>query len=115
PSQSINHFKVISNTHFHFQRNVLEIDLGYQYNQRQELSEPHNHGTGPAPDGTTALQLDLHTYTANLRYKFHPGEHLDIIAGVSAQHQENSRSGFEFLIPNYRVTHTGIYLFAENK
>ncbi len=115
PKQTINHFKIVSNTHFHFHRNILEVDLGYQNNRRQELSLPHAHGNGPAPEGNLALQLDLHTLTGNVRYKFHPVEPWEVIAGVSVQHQENVRDGYEFLIPGYKVTQGGVYLFSEYK
>ncbi len=113
PRQMINHFKAVSNTHFHFHRNILELDLGYQHNRRQELSQPHAHGNGPAPEGNLALQLDLHTLTGNVRYKFHPTEAWEVITGVSVQHQENVRDGYEFLIPAYKVTQGGVYVFSE--
>ncbi len=115
PYQTINHLKIVSNTHFHFHRNILEVDLGYQHNRRQELSLPHAHGNGPAPEGNLALQLDLHTLTGNVRYKFHPLEAWEVITGVSLQHQENIRDGYEFLIPGYKVTQGGVYVFSEYK
>ena len=113
PTQVTNHFKVIANTVIMVNRNWLEADLGYQNNYRREEAKPHSHGNGPRPEGTLALGLTLQTISANVKYHHHVSERLKSIYGFQAQHQENSRSGFEFLLSEFVSSSVGAFLYQE--
>lgn len=113
PKQIINHFKVVSNTQLQTKNGFVEIDLGYQNNNRQELSLPHAHGYGPVPEGNLALQLELQTLTANIRTPLFSSEKWKILSGLNAQFQQNKRGGYEFLIPGFQTFLGGINAYAE--
>lgn len=113
PRQETNHLKVISNTNVLLGKNWLELDLGYQYNLRKEISKPH---TGqPAPDGSLlALRLALQTYTLNARYYLHQHADHSRIVGVQGQYQTNKVGGFEHLIPDFQSSSIGAYIYEEH-
>lgn len=109
PNQLINHFKIISNSNIQIGKNWLEADLGYQYNTRDENSNPHNHGVGPTILGNLAHRLKLQTYTANLRYHLPTLKILDGVYGISANSQQNRFGGYEFLLPNFNSFSIGAF------
>lgn len=109
PRQEVQHIKIISNTHGHIGNVILDADIGWQYNRREELSKPHAHGNGPAPEGERALGLHLQTFTANFQLQAFPRYAFSLITGLAMQHQENSRDGYEFLIPAFRQTQAGLF------
>jgi iron complex outermembrane recepter protein len=113
PRQVIRHNKVISNTNIQIKQHWLEVDLGYQHNDRREESLPHVHGVGPTPSGNLALGLNLHTYTANARLHLQEGEKLKGIYGFNLQHQQNHKSGFEFLLPDFSSYTAGLFTYQE--
>ncbi len=113
PQQLITHTKIISNTHIILPEGKIEADLGFQKNLRKELSPPHAHGYGPAPQGNEALKLSLYTFSGNMRYLYYGHEKWIHTSGISFQYQHNVRDGYEFLIPSYQYWQTGLYHFAE--
>lgn len=113
PRQEINHFKVISNSNLLIGKNWLEMDIGYQNNYRQEQSNPHAHGKGPRPEGTTALTLRLQTFSLNARYFIKSSERHSQIIGIQGQQQFNSRGGFEFLLSDFTSSSVGVFVFEE--
>lgn len=113
PYQQINHTKLINNTVIYLDKGRIETDLGVQLNTRQELSPPHAHGYGPAPQGNEALALTLYTFSGNIRYVYQNSERWNSTTGVSLQYQENKRDGYEFLIPSYTSLQAGLYNFSE--
>lgn len=113
PRQVVNHFKVISNTTVILGENWMEMDLGYQYNDRKEEGEPDAHGYQPTPDGDLALGLDLQTASANIRYNNNLTENISGIMGLQGQWQINRQSGFEFLLPNFTAGNIGGYIYEE--
>ncbi len=112
PYQLINHTKIISNTTILLSKGKIEADLGFQKNARSEMSPPHAHGYGPAPQGNEGLALDLYTLSGNVRYVYTLGK-WNSITGASFQHQKNVRGGYEFLIPDYKSWQAGLYHFSE--
>ncbi len=113
PRQLVNHLKIISNTILILGDNWMEMDLGYQYNDRKEEGEPHAHGYQPTPDGDLALGLDLQTVSANIRYSSSLSEKMSGIIGLQGQWQDNKQVGFEFLLPSFRSGNVGAYLYQE--
>jgi iron complex outermembrane receptor protein len=113
PRQVVNHFKVISNTTVVMGENWMEMDFGYQYNDRREEGNPHAHGYQPTPDGDLALGLDLQTASANVRFNNQFSDELNGIIGFQGQWQDNKQSGFEFLLPSFRSMNAGGYIYQE--
>lgn len=112
PNQQIMHMKAIWNTTVQIGDHKLECDIGYQDNIRREHSPGHAHGYGPAPEGNTALELELKTLTAHVRYLLQARERLRNTIGVSAVEQQNKAGGYEFLLPAYKMSQLGVYNFA---
>jgi len=115
PNQRINHFKIISNTMINVKKGYFEIDLGYQFNQRNEFSFPHAHGVGNNIFGNLALGLNLQTYTANIKFTHQISNTFKNIYGIAFQHQINTKTGHEFLIPDYNQSQGGVFIFSEYK
>ncbi len=113
PKQVVNHLKIISNTTLILGADWIEMDLGYQYNKRQELGSPHAHGYQPTPDGDLALGLDLQTYSGNIQYNARMNEKLYGIFGLQGQYQLNERSGYEFLLADFKASNVGVFTYQE--
>ena len=112
PRQLIHHLKVISNTNVQLGNDWLEADLGYQFNNRKEESIPHAHGQ-QLTTSTMAMQLLLHTLSANVRYHKNWEGGISSIWGLQGQYQKNTRSGFEYLIPDLTNGIVGVYNYTE--
>ncbi len=115
PYQDIDHWKVISNTVVYGRNAKWMIDLGYQQNLRQEHSQPHAHGKGPAPEGTLALELRLQTLSYNVRWCYDLRPHWQLYIGSNGQRKTNQTSGFESLIPEYTAMQAGLYALQDLK
>lgn len=113
PFQRVNHFKIINKNEWFFVDSSLEIIFGFQNNHRQEWSRFHTHYSGQTPPETDPdLELDfiLNTFDAQVKYsKDFTDKHSSSI-GIQSQIQDNAISGFNFLLPQYFRTTTGIYL-----
>lgn len=112
PRQRVNHLKLISNTNVKLGNDWLEADLGYQFNNRREESEPHAHGRQQVT-GNLAMQLRLHTFSGNLRYHHNWNGSASSIWGLQGQYQRNQRDGFEFLLPDLKTANLGAYHYSE--
>lgn len=115
PKQDNQHYKVIWNNTIQLGKNWMELDLGYQRNQRREFSFPHIQGLGENEFGNLALSLDLDVYTANLRLNQQHGEGGQSVAGFNVQQSVNRQSGFEFLLPNFESLQGGVFYFREQR
>ena len=113
PRQNINHFKIISNSNILFGGNWLEVNLGYQNNDRKEEGEPHAHGIEPESESNLALGLKLETFSANLRYNQAINEKANRIFGIQYQYQVNRFGGFEFLLPAFTQNTLGAYFHEQ--
>lgn len=112
PRQRVNHLKVISNTNLKTAGGWLEADLGYQYNNRQEESFPHAHGNQTITNNL-AMRLQLHTLSGSIRYHHSWNGKASSIWGMQGQYQQNTRSGFEFLLPNLQTASAGAFHYSE--
>lgn len=116
PFQRVNHFKAINKNEWFFETSSLEVVLGFQNNHRQEWSRFHTHYTGQtAPETNPDLELDfnLNTFDAQGKFSQQFGENHSTSLGLQTQIQDNSISGFNFLLPAYFRTNTGIYATHE--
>lgn len=113
PRQQTNHLKVTSNSNILIGKRWVEIDLGYQRNQREEHSNPTAHGRQVGPYGTLEHGLDLQTVTANARYFLHSSENHMKVIGMQGQHQWHDWNGFAFLLPEFKSSNLGLFVYEE--
>ena len=113
PKQSILHNKCIGNATILLGKQWIEIDVGIQQNLRKELSNPHAAPGYPIPQGTTALSLELFTYSVNARFHWLQSQRWKAIVGTSGSYQQNQSGGYEHLIPNYHNAQAGVFIFEQ--
>ena len=113
PKQSILHQKIIGNATILLGKQWIEMDMGIQQNLRKELSNPHAAPGYPIPQGTTALSLDLFTYSLNARFHWLQTQRWKAIIGTSGSYQQNRSGGYEHLIPAYRNGQAGVFIFEQ--
>ncbi|WKN44150.1 TonB-dependent receptor [Tunicatimonas pelagia] len=113
PRQDNTHWKVLWNTQYGWDRSILEIDAGYQHNQRLEESLPHTQNVGQTADGTVAHDLRLRTYSLNARLIQEMGSQWTVTYGVQGQRMQNNYGGFEFLIPAFTTWQGGGFTLVE--
>jgi|GEM_PF-119906 len=106
---SVNHF-----TNRYFNKNKLEIALGYQWN----ISKEHNHLTDRTGERSLDffryqklngldLLLDLRTITGNIAYSINGIRNHKFKFGVSSRHQQHQKDGFNHILPEYQYIMTG--------
>ncbi|MGB3586442.1 MAG: TonB-dependent receptor [Tunicatimonas sp.] len=113
PRQDNTHWKVLWNTQYGWDRSTLEIDAGYQHNQRLEESLPHTQNVGQTVDGTVAHDLRLRTYSLNARLIQEITSQWTVTYGVQGQRMQNGYGGFEFLIPAFTTWQGGGFALLE--
>jgi iron complex outermembrane receptor protein len=111
PRHSVNHFKATSHTTYTSENVMLETDLAFQNNFRQEFSEPVSHGYMPVPTNTTERQFDKNTVTAKIGAWFSPVGRHNLGAGIDFEHQNNSRAGWGFIIPDFTTAACGTFFY----
>jgi iron complex outermembrane receptor protein len=111
PFHSVNHLKVTNYTSYQFDKLILESNFAYQNNYRQEFSEPVSHGYMPIPPNTLERQFNKDTYTANLTTKFTLADKHNFHAGFNYERQNNKRSGWGFIIPDFKINSSGAFVY----
>lgn len=102
PYQDVNHLNLSTHANILINSNWLEIDAGYQQNNRGEVAKPHSGAFGQTETANNqALQLQLSTMTLNARYFVNDSNSKKII-GFSGQWKENKVDGYEFILPAYQ-------------
>nr|WP_121270991.1 TonB-dependent receptor [Pedobacter schmidteae] len=121
PSQRVNHFKLINRTAYQNADHLLEAELGYQRNFRQEHSHYVNHGFMPAiypADMTIPANLerefDKSVYSFNLRDRIAVGKHT-FTAGINTEYQDNTINGWTFLVPSFNQITAGAFVHDQLK
>lgn len=112
PYHSVNHFKMINNSVLRHRNITWETYLAFQRNLREEYSEPVSHGYMPIPPSALERQFNKHTYSANTVVKMPIKEQVSLQAGLSADHQRNKRGGWGFVLPAFRSTSLGAFVYA---
>lgn len=117
PSQKVNHFKIINRTAYLSGIHRLEMELAYQHNFRQEFSQYVNHGYMPPvyPDtmqipANLEREFDKQIYSLNLRNEMDLGKH-SLTVGLNGEHQQNDISGWTFLVPAFKQTAAGAFIY----
>ncbi len=109
PYQDVQHHKLTSLSDVMFKNNKTQLQLIFsgQQNLRKEFAEPHAHGS--VLTDSLALDLELTTLSAQASLKHHQNDKLRHEGGLQLTVQDNAVAGFEFLIPNYFASETGLY------
>ena len=111
PYQWVNHLKVLSHTSWTDERKSIELNLAYQNNLREELSEPVSHGYMPKPDGSLERRFNKNTYSGQLSLRYQLGDKHELSSGLNGEYQHNRRSGWGFIIPDFETLSLGAYAF----
>ncbi|MNK17565.1 putative TonB-dependent receptor precursor [compost metagenome] len=117
PYQTVNHFKVISRTEFKHENSKTEVELGFQRNFRQEYNRYTNHGfMPPVYPSQMSIPINLEreydksVYSGNLKHSFALNKH-QLQIGANVDYQDNSISGWSFLIPGFQQFNTGLFVY----
>lgn len=112
PYQLTIHDKLIANWSLFTSLGKWEVIAGYQHNHREERSKPHAHGLLYVdPSNTLGVGLDLRTYSGTVKDVF-DWAHVHWTIGADVQFQDNRRSGWEYLLPDYRRMSYAQYLLG---
>lgn len=110
PYHDVSHLKAVLNQSLHLDgRNSLSLDLGYQYNLRQEYSAPHTHGFGALPQGNLELEMRLQTVGLNAAWENRSVAGSAFRAGVNAEYQHNRVGGYMFMLPEFEQLTLGAF------
>lgn len=105
--QRVQHYRVYSSNNFIFGKSKLGVNLGYQQSRRREYAHPQR------PD-VAGLDLQLNTYTYDLKYYLPELAGWASTAGVNGMFQQNKNDGAtEFVIPAYHSFDAGPFLFTK--
>jgi len=115
PYHKVNHFKITNNTVLSAGAHILNIDLGYQNNNREEHSEPVPHGYMPTPPDTKERLFIKNTYSLNFRDTFKPTDQHNLVLGLNTEYQNNNIGGWGFLIPEYNRFTAGVFGYDQFK
>jgi iron complex outermembrane receptor protein len=121
PSQQVNHFKAINKSSYLTGLHKFEMELGYQRNFRQEFSQYVNHGYMPPvyPDtmripAELEREFDKQVYSVNLRDEINLGKH-KLNVGLNGEHQDNTINGWTFLVPGFKQSTAGVFVYDKLK
>ena len=109
PWQSVSHTTVLNHSHWHGEGYTLDADVAWQYNHRQECSEPVSHGYMPRPADEKERIFKKHTLSAKLNGRRIFSEANQLQAGADAEFQHNRRSGWGFIIPDFETMSAGLF------
>jgi iron complex outermembrane recepter protein len=106
--QHVQLYRVYNNSNFVIGNGNLLLNLGWQYSHRREFTHP------TAPD-VPGLNLELHTYTYDIKYNFTTGNGYETSAGINGMYQNNAIGySTDFPIPAYHQFDIGPF-FIEKK
>ena len=106
PYQGINHFKIASDNNIVLGTGRLNLNIGYQQNQRREFGDPDNMNL-------PALHFNLQTITYNTQYHFAENKGWKTSIGVSGMYQQNRNLAEEVLIPEYNQFDIGGFFYSK--
>lgn len=110
-----NHILSLDNS-FYFENSVLDVKLGYTFNDRREFEEEHHEEEHEEEEedhemhaeGEPALKMHLETLSYDVKYNFPKRANFETIFGVQGMYQTNTNFGEEILIPDAFVTDVGL-------
>ena len=106
--QHVQHYRIYSANSLQLgEYGRLQVNLGFQRSIRQEFSHP----TMPSTPG---LDLQLNTYSYDVKYFLPELGDWNITAGINGMYQDNTvTNGTEFVIPSYHQFDIGPFLLAK--
>jgi iron complex outermembrane recepter protein len=118
PSQEVSHFKLTGLIRFEKGIYRFESEAGFQNNFRQEKNNYVNHGYMPPvfPDDLGSeryleREFNKDIFSLNIRNFLEAGKHHNLSIGINTELQDNRTGGYAFIIPDFRLLTTGIYLY----
>lgn len=115
PNQEVNHQRYNLSLNTKIANNWMKSSLGFQRNTREENSNPLAHGfLQLEANDILAIGLDLISISHKSNYEWKKNNWKSNI-GFDQQYQNNKRSGWEFLIPNFSTYEAGLFGLIENK
>lgn len=106
PFQHIQHFKITTDNSIKLGKSRLTLNAGFQRNRREEFGNPDD-------VRERALFFDLKTTTYTAQYHFAENKGWKMAIGINGMHQQNKNKGVEQLIPDYRLSDMGGYIYAQ--
>ncbi len=106
--QHVRHNRLYSNSSFALGKaGRIGLNLSYQNSHRQEFAHPEQLTT-------PGLDLNLNTYSYDLKYYLPELSGWNITAGVNGMYQKNDvTKGTDFIIPSYHQFDLGPFIFAK--
>src|SRR5579863_4874345 len=105
--QHVQLFRIYNISSFALGNGNLLINLGWQYSHRREFTHPQN------PD-VPGLNIELHTYTYDLKYNFSIAHAWETTVGVNGMYQDNALGySTDFPIPAYHQFDYGPFLIEK--
>jgi iron complex outermembrane receptor protein len=104
PYSKVNHVKLSTHQQFDWHPFQFGLDLGYQYNLREEWSYFHTHYDNQAPpltDPDKELEFRLSTFSGTAKLRWLPSTIINCTLGYDFQIQRNTIGGYSFLLPRY--------------
>ena len=66
----------------------------------------------PIPPNVLERQFDKNTYSASTLVRMPVKDRLSLLGGLSIEHQHNKRDGWGFVIPDFRKTSMGLFIYG---
>jgi iron complex outermembrane receptor protein len=107
--QHVQLYRVMWDNNINLANGLLAVDFGFERSIRQEFDHPQN-------VDIPGLDLQLNTYTYDVKYLFHSISGWDFTAGVNGMYQTNDvTAGTDFVIPSYNQFDIGPFaVFKKN-
>ncbi len=105
--QHVQFYRIYDNSNFNLGKGNLIVNLGYQYSHRREYTHPQ----APTVPG---LNLELTTYTYDVKYNFNPGKGYETTFGINGLYQKNALGACtDFPIPAYHEFDIGGFFITK--
>lgn len=104
PLQDITHYRTALNSNIILGKGQLKTVFAFQSNIRKEFEESLKE---------PGLDLNLKSYTYDVRYNFPLLGEWQPAIGVQGMYQENANRGHEFLIPDYNSNNIGAFAYVK--
>jgi iron complex outermembrane recepter protein len=107
--QHVQLYRIYDNSNIALGNGNLLISLGWQYSHRREFTHPQD-------AATPGLNLELHTYTYDIKYNFTIGTGYETSVGVNGMYQNNALGySTDFPIPAYHQFDIGPFFIEKKK
>ena len=94
--QHVQHYRAQSANNFNLWNGLLVVNVGFERSLREEFSHPE-YASVPG------LDLQLNTWTYDVKYLFHSFMGWDVSAGINGMYQANTvTNGTEYVVPSYQ-------------